>query len=331
MNQHVIPIPCKPWTLNGLPDDLIVGHYEDAYGAAVRTLNAVHDRLATLDLATAPAYDVRALKREELEVMGSVILHELYFGSLGGDGGVAFTGSGTGTKIAESIAAAIEQQFGGVAAWRREFIAIAQSLSGGSGWALLSYSRRDGRLYNQIAFDSSQAMVDTVPLLALDMYEHAYHRAFGANVTAYVDTFMRNVDWSAVAKRFTEATRGQSTALDSSAGSTVPGITVEELASQVAAGEPVQVIDARPRYHYSRSADMMEGAIYRDPERVDEWCKELSTDVPVAVYCSYGFNVACAVTDVLRQRGFDARFVRGGLSAWYALGGGRAIIQPDKS
>ena len=86
MNQHVIPIPCKPWTFNGLPDDLIVGHYEDTYGAAVRTLNAVRDRLATLDLATAPAYDVRALKREELEAMGSVTLHELYFGSLGGDG-----------------------------------------------------------------------------------------------------------------------------------------------------------------------------------------------------------------------------------------------------
>jgi Fe-Mn family superoxide dismutase len=80
----------------------------------------------------------------------------VYFGSLGGDGGVLFTGSGTGTKIADSIAAAIEQQFGSVAAWRREFIAIAQSLGVGSGWALLSYSRRDGLLYNQIAFDHSR-------------------------------------------------------------------------------------------------------------------------------------------------------------------------------
>ena len=331
MNQHVIPIPCKPWTLNGLPDDLIVGHYEDTYGAAVRTLNAVRDRLATLDLATAPAYDVRALKREELEAMGSVTLHELYFGSLGGDGGVLFTGSGTGTKIADSIAAAIEQQFGSVAAWRREFIAIAQSLSGGSGWALLTYSRRDGRLYNQIAFDHSQAMMDTVPLLALDMFEHAYHLAFRANATAYIDAFMRNIDWSAVTKRFTEATKGQSATRDSSAADTVPGIAVEELAAQIAGGEPIQVIDARPKFHYSRSADMMEGAIYRDPYLVDEWCKELSPDVPVAVYCAYGFNVGCAVTDVLRQRGFDARFVRGGLSAWYALGGGRAITPQAKS
>jgi superoxide dismutase len=154
--------------------------------------------------APVPAYDVRALKREELEAMGSVTLHELYFGSLGGDGGVLFTGTGTGTKIADSIATAIEQQFGSVAAWRREF--IAQSLSGGSGWTLLTYSRRDGLLYNQIAFDHSQAMMDTVPLLALDMCEHAYHLAFRANATAYIDAFMRNIDWSAVTKRFTEAT-----------------------------------------------------------------------------------------------------------------------------
>src|SRR5437762_13870038 len=107
--------------------------------------------------------------------MGSVALHELYFGSLGGDGGVLFTGSGTGTKIADSIAAAIEQQFGSVAAWRREFIAIAPSLSGGSGWALLTDSRRDGGLYDQIAFDHFQAMMDSVPLLARASSEPGRH------------------------------------------------------------------------------------------------------------------------------------------------------------
>jgi Fe-Mn family superoxide dismutase len=70
---------------------------------------------------------------------------------------------------------------------------------------------------------------------------------------------------------------------------------------------------------------MMAGAVYRDPYRVDEWLSELSTDTPVVVYCSYGFNVGCAVAGVLRERGFDARYVRGGLSAWYASGGERAL------
>src|SRR5262249_46138552 len=144
MDQHVIQIPCKPWTLNGLSEGLIVSHYEDVYGAAVRSLNAVRNRLAMLDLAEASGYDLRALKREELSAAGSVALHELYFASLGGDGAVLFTGTGTGTKIAESLAAALAQRFGSVTAWRREFIALARAAGGGSGRVMLSHSPRHG-------------------------------------------------------------------------------------------------------------------------------------------------------------------------------------------
>jgi Fe-Mn family superoxide dismutase len=73
---------------------------------------------------------------------------------------------------------------------------------------------------------------------------------------------------------------------------------------------------------------MMDGAVYRDPERVYERASELSTQTPVVVHCSYGFNVGCAVTGVLRGRGFDARFLSGGLSAWYGAGGARSM-RPD--
>jgi hypothetical protein len=48
----------------------------------------------------------------------------------------------------------------------------------------------------------------------------------------------------------------------------------------------------------------------------------------VAVYCSYGFDVGCNVTKTLIERGCDARFVRGGVAAWYAWGGARAL-RPD--
>jgi Fe-Mn family superoxide dismutase len=108
---------------------------------------------------------------------------------------------------------------------------------------------------------------------------------------------------------------------------TIPSISPEELALVKAGGEPLQVIDARPRYHFSRSADMMAEAVPRDPDRVHEWAAEPSAGTPVIVYCSYGFNVGCAVTATLRERGFDARFLRGGLSAWYAAGGARALRQ----
>ena len=321
MNHHITPIPCKPWALNGLPDHLIVSHYENNYGNAVRSLNAIRDRLEAIDLAGAAGHDIRALKQEELLATGSVFLHELYFGSLG-LGSSGFSGDG---KIPDAISFALEQHFGGVAVWRREFVALGQALSGRSGWVLLSYSRREGRLLNQIAFDDSQAMIDAVPVLALDMYEHAYQLEFGSNSTAYIDAFMRNIDWAAVANRLMDATGDGASQQWNTAGDALPSITVEQLATELAKGKWVQVLDARPRHYFSRAKDMMAGATWRDPERVDEWCLELSTDAPVAVYCAYGFHVGCGVTAALRQRGFDARYVKGGLSAWYGMGGARAL------
>jgi Fe-Mn family superoxide dismutase len=321
MNQHITPIPCKPWTLNGLSDRLIVGHYENIYGPAVRSLNAIRTRLATIDLATTPGHDIRSLKQEELSAMGSVVLHELYFGSLG-LGSSGFSGDG---KIPDYVSAVLEEQFGGYVAWRREFVAIAEALVGRSGWVLLSHARRDGRLYNQIAFDHSQVMVDAIPVLALDMYEHAYHLEFGANATAYIDAFMRNIDWAAVGNRLKAVTAGQTIPQGSPTNDALPSVSVEELAAQLSRGERVQVLDARPRHYFSRANDMMAGAIWRDPERVDDWCAELSADAPVVVYCAYGFHVGCGVTAALRERGFDARYVRGGLSAWYGMGGARTL------
>jgi len=314
MRQEISPIPVRPWTLNGLSERMIVSHYENNYGGAVRTLNAVRADLAALDAAT-PAYRLRALKREELMAMGSVALHELYFGNLGGEG----------NKIPDDMRATLEEHFGSVAAWRREFVGAAQSLAGGSGWALLGWSRRQGRLYNQIAVDHTQAAVDTAPVLVLDMYEHAYHIDFGANATAYVDAFMRNVDWAAVTRRIGAASADRPLPPDDPVDHSLPSLSVEELAARLAKGEPVQVLDARPRHHISRTVDLMQGAVWRDPDRVDEWIGELSPNEPVAVYCAYGFHVGCNVTRTLRERGFDARYVRGGVSAWYAAGGARAL------
>src|SRR5207244_10308638 len=64
-------------------EHMVVSHYENNYGNAVRALNAVRRELAALDAGT-PPYRLRGLKREELSLMGSVALHELYFGNLGG-------------------------------------------------------------------------------------------------------------------------------------------------------------------------------------------------------------------------------------------------------
>ena len=314
MTQDIAPIQVRPWTLNGISERMIVSHYENNYGGAVRTLNAVRRDLAALD-ATAPGYRLRALKREELMAAGSVMLHELYFGNLGGEG----------HKIPAEVGAVLEEHFGSVTAWRREFVGAAQSLAGGSGWVLLTHSRREGRLWNQIATDHAQAAVDAAPVLALDMYEHAYHLDFGANATAYIDAFIRNVSWAAVIERIAFVRGERPLPAEDPSDPSLPSLSVEELAAQMAGGGPIQVLDARPRHHISRTVDLMEGAVWRDPDRVDEWIGELSPERPVAVYCAYGFHVGCNVTRTLRERGFDARYVRGGISAWYAAGGPRAL------
>jgi len=118
MHHALAPIPCKPWSLSGLSERLIVSHYENDYGAAVRSLNATRADLDALVLGDVPAYQLLAMKREEIAATNSVILHELYFGSLGGDGGVLFTGSGHGNQILEPISTALRQAFGSVVKWK---------------------------------------------------------------------------------------------------------------------------------------------------------------------------------------------------------------------
>ena len=231
-------------------------------------------------------------------------------------------------KVPDQARTILEEHFGTVAAWRREFVGTARSLAGGSGWVLLTYSRRQRRFWNQVATNHTQAAVDAAPVLVLDMYEHAYHMDFGANATAYIDAFMRNIDWATVINRMDAVRADRSLPLEDPSDKALPSLSVEELAAQLAKGESVQVLDARPRHHISRTVDLMDGAIWRDPDRVDEWIGELAPDRPVAVYCAYGFHVGCSVTKTLRERGFDARYIRGGISAWYATGGSRAL-RPD--
>jgi Fe-Mn family superoxide dismutase len=313
MRYAIAPIACRPWLLNGLSDRLIVSHYENNYGGAVRRLNAIVEKLESLDFDAAPGFVVKGLKQEELVAMNSMILHELYFASLGGDG-----------KPAESMREALAQSFGSAARWKSEFTAMGRALGGGSGWVLLAYLPRERKLANSIGTDHTWSAAGAIPLLALDMYEHAYHMDFGANAGAYVDAFMRNIDWKGVEARYLAATGiGYPEHVVDPAGKGLPSVPVEAVRELSAGAQKPQLIDARPRHYYTKSADMMAGATWRDPERVEEWIGEVRQSEPVYVYCAYGFHVGCGVTAALREKGFDARYVEGGFSAWKAIGGAR--------
>jgi superoxide dismutase, Fe-Mn family len=311
MRYQLKPIYCRPWTLLGLSPKLIESHYENNYGGALRRLNAIARELEALDFGKSPGYVVNGLKREELVALNSTLLHELYFASLGGDG-----------KPTKPMAEALARDFGSVDRWRGEFVAMGNALAGGSGWVVLVYVPRDRRLVNQYAAEHSQAVAGGMPILALDMYEHAYHIDFGANAKAYVDAFMRNIDWKAVEGRYEDACKvAPPRPLVQEEFGDLQGVSVEEVKEMLDSGRPVQFIDARPRHSVSRTQDIVEGATWRDPERVQEWMGELSKSEPVVVFCVYGFHVGCRTAIALREAGFDATYMKGGYSGWRAIGG----------
>ena len=77
----VRPLLLKPQWMNGLSERLLVSHYVNNYGGALRRLNAIRARLVGLDWERTPVFEINGLKREELIAASSVILHETYFES----------------------------------------------------------------------------------------------------------------------------------------------------------------------------------------------------------------------------------------------------------
>ncbi len=189
MTYQMKALSCKPAELKGLSEKLIVSHYENNYGGAVKRLNAITEQLQALDYSKAPVYLINGIKREELIAMNSMILHEIYFDSLGV------------TDMPAAVLDLLARDFGSVARWQTEFTAMGKAQGGGSGWVLLTWSQRDAKLVNQWAADHTHTLADATPILALDMYEHSYHIDYGAKAAAYVDVFMQNINWESAARR----------------------------------------------------------------------------------------------------------------------------------
>lgn len=186
------PLPFDPAKLNGLSEKLIRSHWENNYIGSVKTLNTIAGRLqAAMSDAELPPVVYGGLKREELHRLGSVVLHEQYFGNLGGDG-----------KAGGEVLAALKKTYGSYEAWEAEFRRTALSLAGGSGWCVLTYNVYTHELRNQWAWDHMHGAIASMPLLVLDMYEHSYHMDYGSAAAKYVDAFMRNVKWEEVERRF---------------------------------------------------------------------------------------------------------------------------------
>lgn len=189
--KHAIkPLKFNPKKLREISENVIVSHHDNNYAGAVKKLNLIQSQIKAMPTSAHPI-ELGALKKEELIALNSKLLHELYFDNLGGSG-----------KITQTLAQILIEGFGSVKAWKDDFIKTAKSLSGGSGWVILSYVKEAGVLINQIAGDHTDSVATGTPLLVMDMYEHSYHMDYGTKAAKYIDAFMDNVNWNEVSKRW---------------------------------------------------------------------------------------------------------------------------------
>ena len=294
MDARTQALPFDPAALRGLSAQLLNSHHQNNYGGAVKRLNAIRAKLATTSFTAMPGFELNGLKREELIASNSMLLHELFFASLGGDG----------RTMEPAMALALAASFGSVDRWREEFAAMGKALGGGSGWVLLTFQPREGTLVNQWAADHTHALAGGTPLLALDMYEHAYHLDHGAAAGAYVDAFMANIDWAPVYARYQQAVHAASEPF---------GAAQDDVAGSM-------LLDVRRAGVFAQAASMLPGARWRDPAAVEHWAAELPADRALVVYCVYGHEVGRSTALRLRAAGLDARYLRGGIDGWQAAG-----------
>ena len=294
MDHLVLPLPFDSAALSGLSPRLLESHHQNNYAGAVKRLNAIRREMAQLSLSDVSGYRLNGLKREELVALNSMLLHELYFDSLGGDG----------EGLTPAFALAFEANFGSVERWREEFVAMGKALAGGSGWVVLTFLPRDGSLVNQWGADHTCSVAGGIPLLALDMYEHAYHLDHGAAAGAYVDAFMENIHWARVYERYQRAVHAASEPL---------GATQDEIDGSM-------LLDVRRAGVFEQASAMIPGAAWFDPSAVERWAGELPAGRGVVVYCVYGHEVGRSTAMRLRAMGVDARYLRGGFDGWQAAG-----------
>ena len=185
----------KDYTANPLPvtKDLegmslkSVQEHQKLYEGYVKKMNEVQAKLETADRSAANGVysEYGEMKRQETFAVNGMKLHEIYFRLLGGDG-----------EVGGALRTLIERDFGSVEAWKEDFTATGISARG---WAVLAYDTSDNRLHNY-AMDAQNvgAVWGAVPLVPMDVYEHAYFMDHGVNRKAYIEAFIRQIDWSVV-------------------------------------------------------------------------------------------------------------------------------------
>jgi Fe-Mn family superoxide dismutase len=187
--EEIVPRRLKPAVLelDGISRETVEAHYK-LYEGYVNKRNEIMGKLAEIDLEAANQVysEVRGLKVELSFALGGIKNHEIYFEHLGGRGG----------DPDGQIARLITRDFGSAAAWRVDLKATGMA---GRGWAWTAYDWDEGRLFNYLGdAQNTYPIWNATPLVALDVYEHAYFIDFQTDRASYIDAYFDNLDWDAV-------------------------------------------------------------------------------------------------------------------------------------
>jgi superoxide dismutase, Fe-Mn family len=175
------------YQLDGISRETIEAHYR-LYEGYVSKRNEILTQLSGVDLASANQVysELRALKTDLTFAVGGIKNHEIYFEHLGGDGG----------DPDGAFARLVQRDFGSVDAWREDLRATGMAARG---WAWTAYDWDEGRLFNYLGDAQNTFPVwNATPLVALDVYEHAYFLDYRTDRASYIEAFFNNLDWAAV-------------------------------------------------------------------------------------------------------------------------------------
>jgi superoxide dismutase, Fe-Mn family len=187
--EAIVPRELKPalLELDGISRDTVEAHYK-LYEGYVNKRNEILQKLDGVDTGSANQVysEVRALKVDFSFAIGGIKNHEIYFEHLGGGGG----------DPDGIIGDLIERDFGSFQAWRTDLKATGMA---GRGWAWTAYDWDEGRLFNYVGDAQNTFPIwNATPLIALDVYEHAYFLDYQTDRASYIDAFFANLDWGVV-------------------------------------------------------------------------------------------------------------------------------------
>jgi Fe-Mn family superoxide dismutase len=188
-HQEIVARALKPalLELDGISRETVEAHYK-LYEGYVNKRNEIIGKLGEVDLSSANQVysEVRALKVDLSFAVGGIKNHEIYFEHLGGGGG----------DPAGAIRELVVRDFGSVDGWRADLKATGMA---GRGWAWTAYDWDEGRLFNYVGdAQNTYPIWNATPLVALDVYEHAYFIDYQTDRASYIDAFFGNLDWDVV-------------------------------------------------------------------------------------------------------------------------------------